>query len=110
MAKKRNDEPPPANAETTTNGSGGNKPAASFRHHSAGGIVEVAVWSHEVQGDNGPFTSYSVTCSRSYKDGNDWKRTSSLRAGDIPLLLIALQDAFRWVCNERASAKEEIPI
>lgn len=104
-------DPPPDNIPPELNGTppqndipnGGNRPAASFKHASAGGIVEVAVWQHQSQGTDGPFISYTVTCTRSYKTDNEWKRTSSLRAGDIPLLLIALQDAFRFVVSMRAN-------
>jgi len=53
------------------------QPAAKFRD----GRLEVAVWANQTNDDE-PKTSYSLTLERSYKDGDDWKKTSSLNGDD----------------------------
>lgn len=50
------------------------QPAAKFRD----GRLEVTVWENS----NDENTWYSVTLERSYKDGEDWKKTGSLNGDD----------------------------
>jgi hypothetical protein len=42
-------------------------------HKTRSGALEVAVWLNS--GENGPF--YSVTMSRSYKQGEEWRQADS---------------------------------
>jgi len=55
------------------------------------GGITVDVW--ENQGEKAPF--YTFTLQRSYKQGNDWKNTNSLRAQDLPKAILALQEAYK---------------
>lgn len=79
------------------------KPVKSF----ALNFVEAAIWEHQ----NGGKTRFKITLNRSYKDGDEWKRTQSLDPSDIPYALLVLQDALRWEAEERhrraAERKEE---
>ena len=54
------------------------KPVQKFRS----GAIEVAVWSKT--GEKGSF--YSVTMSRSYKQGEEWKQSDSFSGDDVIVL------------------------
>lgn len=75
----------PANAEETR--STGKAPVAKKKY---GGIT-VDVW--ENSGQNGS-KFYTYTIQRSYKQGNDWKNTNSLRTQDLPKVILALQKVY----------------
>ncbi len=64
------------------------KPARKFRL----GFVEAAVW------DNDNF--YSVTLSRTYKDGEEYKNTDSLGAGDLLNAAKVLTRAEAWIAEQ----------
>ena len=58
------------------------------------GGIEVAVWENTSKEGSKYFTT---TMERNYKDGEEWKKTNSLRANDIPKAILALQKAFEFV-------------
>ena len=64
------------------------KPVKKFRV----GFVAAAVWK------NGDF--YNVTLSRSYKDGEDWKDTDNLGAGDLLNAAKVLERAEAFIANQ----------
>jgi hypothetical protein len=55
------------------------------------GGITLDIWENE-----GPNNSkfYTFTIQRSYKQGNDWKNTTSLRQQDLPKVILALQKAY----------------
>ena len=57
------------------------------------GGIEVAVWENTSKEGNKFFTT---TMERNYKDGEDWKKTNSLRVNDLPKVILALQKAFEF--------------
>ncbi len=90
--------PPPARDDPPDN-----RPAASFKYGVSGGIIEVAVWPKRMTGDRGEYTVYNVTFGRSYKDGDTWKTSDNVRGSDVPVLLHALQQAYAFVLDDRAT-------
>ena len=58
------------------------------------GGIEVAVWQNESKDKKVFFTT---TLERSYKVGEDWKKTNSLRDSDLPKAILALQEAYHFV-------------
>ena len=58
------------------------------------GGIEVAVWQNTSKEGNNFFTT---TMERNYKDGEEWKKTSSLRDNDLPKAVLALQKAYEFV-------------
>jgi hypothetical protein len=62
------------------------------------GAIDAAVWENESKSGNKFFTT---TIERSYKSGEEWKKTNSFRTGDLPKAILALQKAFEF-----ASLKE----
>jgi len=74
----------------------GNRPVQSFR---IGGI-KAAVWENH-SGDN---TWYSVTVSRAYKDGDQWKNSDSFNRDDLLGLAKVVDQAHTWICEQHAAA------
>lgn len=68
--------------------SNGNKPAAKFRI----GYVTATVWRNE--------DFFNVELTRSYKDGDDWKSTTSLGGGDILNAMKALERAELFISEQ----------
>ena len=61
------------------------------------GRISAAIWSNE--GSNGTFMS--VTITRSYKDGDDWKQTDSFNRDDLPLVAKVADLAHLWIYSEQ---------
>jgi hypothetical protein len=66
----------------------GNKPAAKFRI----GYVTATVWKND--------DFYNVDLARSYKDGDEWKNTGSLGAGDLLNAMKALERAEAFIAQQ----------
>lgn len=84
MAKKNGGQPPPANQDR-------HRPAHEVRL----GRLRATIWAnqHAEQG-----TWYSVTLSRSYKDGQgQWKSAQSFGRDDLLVVSEVCRQAFLWV-------------
>jgi len=79
-------------------------PVASFGPYNSGNgsTIEVAVWENEVDVDDRKIKMHSVSFSRNYRDGQDWKKTRSLRSPDIPILQYALGKAHEWILEHKS--------
>jgi hypothetical protein len=75
-----------------------NKPIHKIR--GAGGL-SLAIWKHE--SDKGPW--FSVTLTRSYKQGEEWKESNSYGFDDLLNLAKMLDQAHTWITEELAAAK-----
>ena len=74
------------------------QPAHKFRD----GILQVTIWRNFT--DKGAW--YSVIPSRSYKKGDDWKETDSLRDDDLLPMSKLLDLAHTWIVEaKKADAK-----
>jgi len=73
------------------------KPAHKIRS----GSITVTIWKNE--GDKRAF--YSVTPSRSYKQGNEWKETDSYGDEDLMTLAKLLDLAHTWIVNQQSERK-----
>ncbi len=74
-----------------------NKPAHKIRS----GALTVTIWKND--GEKGPF--YTVTPSRSYKQGEEWKEINSYHQHDLLTLAKMVDQADTWITNELAAAK-----
>jgi hypothetical protein len=57
------------------------------------GRIKAAVWANDTE--NG--VRHSVTLSRIYKDGNEWKSTDSFGREDLPLVCKVADQAHSWI-------------
>jgi hypothetical protein len=63
-------------------------------HKISVGAIQVAVW--ENQGKEGNVFN-SVSLQKTYKQGEEWKKTSNLKQNDLPKAVLALQKAFEYL-------------
>ena len=68
------------------------------------GAVKTAIWQNETT--NG--TRHSVTFSRIYKDGDEWKRSENFRRDELLVLAKVADWAHTWI-SEQSQVKDEAP-
>lgn len=63
------------------------------------GGIEAAIWQNQVEQNGRTVMQYSIKVQRSYKDKTTekWKTTDYFRPQDLPRLILAAQEAFRFV-------------
>ena len=67
------------------------------------GRIRAAVWENDTQ--NG--TRHNVTISRLYKDGADWKDSTSFGRDDLPLVGKVADLAHTWIFRAAAEARAD---
>lgn len=75
-----------------------NKPVKRF---VVGGGVCASIWENPSK-NNG--TWYSVTVTRSYRDGDEYKDTTSFRRDDLLFVAKAASIAFDWCLKKQLKA------
>ena len=73
-----------------------NKPAHEIRH----GGLRVTIWGNKTEAG----IRYNVTHEKSYKDGEQWKKTQTYGSADLLVLARMLEQAFDWI-NAATAAK-----
>lgn len=74
------------------------KPAHKIQHRG----LAVTIWKND--GKNGPW--YSVTLSRRYKQGEEWKDSSSYDEDDLLLLAELAKEAHIWIRQASQEARQ----
>ena len=64
------------------------------------GRIRAAIWENSTQ--NG--VRHNVTVSRLYKDGDDWKDSTSFGRDDLPLLAKVADRVHSWIFDQSGSA------
>ena len=64
------------------------------------GRVRAAIWENETQHG----TRHNVTVSRLYKDGNNWKDSTSFGRDDLPLVGKVLDRCHDWIFSYQAAS------
>lgn len=73
-----------------------NRPAHEVRI----GKIRCVIWANE----NQEGTWYSMTLSRSYKEGEQWKSAQSFGKDDLLVLSEVSRHAFLWIVRQQNSA------
>ena len=60
------------------------------------GRIRAAIWQNETE--HGP--RHNVTITRLYKDGEDWKDSSSFGREDLPLVAKVCDQAHSWIYEQ----------
>jgi hypothetical protein len=84
----------PAQAAPARTQAAGNKPAHTVRI----GAIRAAVWENH-SGEN---IWYSVSLSRLYKDGDQWKNSESFNRDDLLAVAKVADQAHTWICEQQA--------
>ena len=66
------------------------------------GRVRAAIWENDTQ--NG--TRHNVTVSRLYKDGDNWKDSTSFGRDDLPLVAKVVDQAHSWIFEQSSAGGE----
>ena len=69
------------------------------------GRVRAALWENSTEKG----IRHNVTVSRLYKDGEQWKDSSSFGREDLPLVIKVLDLAHTWIYEHPAAANSEAP-
>ena len=64
------------------------------------GRIRAAIWENDTQ--NG--TRHNVTVTRLYKDGDDWKDSTSFGRDDLPLVAKVLDRCHSWIFEQAAAS------
>lgn len=80
-----------------------NRPVHTIRY----GTLHAAIWKREVDLGNNSRPMYSVTFSRSYKDANEWKDSSSFGPDDLLTLAKIANDAHTFIHQNRSKDAAE---
>jgi hypothetical protein len=72
------------------------KPKVKPVHEVRLGRIKAAVWANETQHG----TMYNVTISRLYKDGTQWKDSTSFGRDDLPLLAKVADRIHSWIFDQ----------
>ena len=68
------------------------KPAHEIRL----GRIKATIWENETESG----TRHNVVVSRIYKDGDEWKQTSSFGRDDLPLVAKVVDLAHTWIYEQ----------
>ena len=71
-------------------------------HEIRTGRVRAAIWENDTQ--NG--TRHNVTFSRLYRDGEQWKDSSSFGRDDLPLLAKVADQVHTWIYQQSQSQSQ----
>ena len=81
----------------------GTKPVQVFK---AGGI-RAAIWENTVEKNGKQIGVFSVQIDRTYKQDEEFKRTSSFNPADLPRVQLVASKAFEWLSLKGDSEGEE---
>lgn len=68
-------------------------------HEVRFGRIRAAIWQNETE--NG--TRHNVTITRLYKDGDDWKDSTSFGRDDLPLVAKVCDQAHSWIFEQSSN-------
>jgi hypothetical protein len=74
------------------------KPERVFRI----GAVSASVFVNQVDGEGGKRKVHNVNLQRRYRDGDDWKSSSSFALSDLPAAIAVLNLALEHVAEREA--------
>ena len=63
------------------------------------GRIKAAIWENDTKDG----TRHNISLSRIYKDGNQWKDSTSFGRDDLPLLIKVADMAHTWVYENAAA-------
>jgi hypothetical protein len=77
---------------TTTPAVTGNHPAHQIRY----GVLSASIWRQDTE--KGPF--FNVSFQRSYREGNEWKTSTSFGKNDLLVIGLMATQAFKWIGSQ----------
>ena len=65
--------------------------------------VSASIFANHAKSEGRDITFHKVSIQRSYKDGDEWKQTTSFGRDDLPVLNTLLQRAWEFILDTEAS-------
>ena len=78
--------------------SGSTKPVQVFRLRG----VSASIFENHAKSGDREITFHKVTLQRTYKDGEEFKTTTSFSRDDLPIATLLLQRAWEFILNAEA--------
>ena len=75
------------------------KPVKTFRLRG----VSASVFANTAKSDGREVTFHKVSLQRTYKDGDEWKNTTSFGRDDLPVAKLLLEQAWQFILETEAS-------
>jgi len=79
------------------------KPSNRPVHRIRYGPIQAAIWRNMVDNGNVNRPFYSVTFSRSYRDGQSWKESASFGADDLLLVAKLADEVHTWISHQKTA-------
>ncbi len=81
----------------------GSAPVKAFRLRG----IKVSVFANAAKTDGRTVTFYKATVTRTYKDGDEFKTTSSFDRDDLPIVTLLMSDAWKFILEAEAKARKD---
>ena len=65
--------------------------------------VSASIFENSVKTKDGDVTYFKVSLTRTYRDGEEWKSTTSLSREDLPIAALLLQQAWAAIVTAEAA-------
>ncbi|TWU34877.1 hypothetical protein [Novipirellula artificiosorum] len=75
--------------------------AAKPLHEIRRGLVVVRIYRRRSRSTS----SFSLSTLRLYRNGKDWKESRRFGHDDVPLLRLALDEAYRWIFDNKETGR-----
>lgn len=80
------------------------KPAKIFRC----GPDALAIWSENKTVNGAVVELHSIKLDKSYKEGDQWKRTQSFAVEDLPKIAMLAQEAYKYLRLRTSSGQDNL--
>ena len=75
------------------------KPVKVFRSRG----ISASIFANPAKSDGRDITFHKVSLQRTYKDGDEWKTTTSFSRDDLPIARLLLDRAWEFILEAEAS-------
>ena len=79
------------------------KPVKSFRLRG----ISASVFENTAKTKDREVTFHKVSLQRTYRDGDEWKNTTSFGRDDLPIARLLLEQAWQFILETEASRGKE---
>ncbi len=79
------------------------KPVHSIRLRG----ISASIFENKTKIENRDVTFHKVSVSRSYKEGEQWKSTTSFGRDDLPVVTLVMQRAYEWILDTESKRTKE---
>lgn len=81
-----------------------NKPVHTIRFRG----ISASIFANKTKIEDRDVTFHKVAVARNYKDGDDWKSTTSFGRDDLPVVTLVTQRAYEWILEAEANRGKDV--